>query len=253
MKPKFCLLLPLAVLLTACAGNPSKSDGNRSAARQAAEINTSLGQEYMSRGQTEIALEKLKKAVSADPAYAPAHTMLAVLYEQIGESELAERHYRRAVDVAPANGDVNNNYGVFLCKAGRLDTAEDYFLKAVKDPFYRTPEVAYANAGSCFMQHGNLDKAENYLRQSLEYDAEFPDALLPMASVSQKKGAHLRARAFLQRYEATGTESPAALSLGIQIETSLGNGQAAEAYRQRLVRDYPDSPQASESTGRLNS
>lgn len=253
MKLAYCLSLPLAVLLVGCAGNPSKPDGERTAARQSAEINTSLGQEYMSRGQNEIALEKLKRAVSADPGYAPAHTMLAVLYEQIGELELAERHYGRAVDVAPANGDVNNNYGVFLCKKGRLDKAESHFQKAVKDPFYRTPEVAYANAGSCYLQNGILDKAENYLRQSLEYDAEFPDALLPMASVSQKKGAHLHARAFLQRYEATGAGSPAALALGIRIETSLGNRQAAEAYRERLLRDYPNSRQATEVMERLNS
>lgn len=253
MKPKYYLSLLLAVLMVACASNPSQPDGKRTAARQSAEINTSLGQEYMSRGQNEIALEKLKKAVSADPGYAPAHTMLAVLYEQIGEMELAERHYRHAVDAAPANGDVNNNYGVFLCKTGRLEKAGSHFQKAVKDPFYRTPAVAYANAGSCYLQNGILDKAENFLRQSLEYDAEFPDALLPMARVSQQKGAHLHARAFLQRYEATGAGSPAALALGIRIETSLGNKQAAQAYRERLLRDFPGSRQAAEVMEMLNS
>ena len=42
----------------------------------------------MDRGQYEIALEKLKKAVAYDKTYAPAHTMLGVLYETIGENEL---------------------------------------------------------------------------------------------------------------------------------------------------------------------
>jgi type IV pilus assembly protein PilF len=179
--------------------------------------------------------------------------MLGVLYEQIGEMASAEKHYQLAVQAAPANGDVNNNFGVFLCKSGRLDAAERHFLKAIEDPFYRTPAVALANAGSCFLQNGNLDKAEKYLRQSLEYDAEFPDALLPMASVSQQKGEHLRARAFLQRYQATGSESAASLALGVRIETSLDNERAAQDYRDRLLRDHPDSPQAADVMSRVRS
>ncbi|NND44319.1 MAG: type IV pilus biogenesis/stability protein PilW [Xanthomonadales bacterium] len=247
------LVLAGLSVLSACASNPQRSGDDRTAARQAAEINTSLGQEYMSRGQNEVALEKLKKATNADPSYAPAHTLLAILYERINELELAERHYRSALDAAPRNGDVNNNYGVYLCKSGRLDAAEKHFELAVKDPFYRTPAVAYANAGSCYLEHGILDKAERFLRQSLEYDAEFPDALLLMANVSQELGAHLRARAFLQRFEATGSETPASLALGIRIENSLGNAAAADSYRQRLLRNHPGSKQAAESLGRMNS
>lgn len=247
------ICLPLLLLLVACAGTPRTPDGTHSPGRQAAELNTSLGQEYMSRGQNEIALDKLKKAVAADPHYAPAHTMLAVLYERIREPGLAEEHYQLAVKAAPNNGDVNNNYGIFLCKGGKLSAAESYFLKAVDDPFYRTPAVALANAGTCFLQNNDLDKAEKYLRQSLEYDAEFPDALLPMASVSQKQGAFLRARAFLQRYEATGRESADSLALGVRIETSLGNTKAADAYRQRLMNKFPGSEQGAEIMDRLNS
>ena len=112
------------IFLSACASTGSGTSANGTTAREQAEVNTALGREYMSRGQFEIALEKLKKATSADPQYAPAHTVLAVLYEQIRQPDLAERHYRQAVKIAPANGDVNNNFGVFLCKSGEFDQAE---------------------------------------------------------------------------------------------------------------------------------
>ncbi|MDX1460500.1 MAG: type IV pilus biogenesis/stability protein PilW [Xanthomonadales bacterium] len=239
---KWCGVV-LLMLLAACASNPPQSESH---GREAARINASLGQEYMSRGQLEIALDKLKRAVAADPAYAPAQTLLAVLYERIDKPELAERHYRLAVDAAPEGGDVNNNFGVYLCQAGRYPEAVPHFMTAVKDPFYRTPEVAYANAGSCALQAGDLDNAERYLRQSLEYDAEFPDALLSLAQLSVRRGDFFRARAFLQRFESTGMESSASLFLGYRVENRLENKAAADAYRARLLTEYPNSKETRE-------
>lgn len=238
-------VLTALVFLAACAGTGSKQ-GDNDGLRPQSEVNTALGREYMNRGQYEVALEKLKKAASLDPSYAPAQTMLALLYERIGDRDLAEKHYRRALKLAPDNGDVNNNFGVFLCQTNRAGDAERYFLKAVKDPFYRTPAVVFANAGSCELQQGNLDKAENYLRQSLEYDAEFADALLAMANVSLMKKAYFRARAFLQRYEGAGRETAESLFLGIRIESSLQNEQGARKYTDALLVGFPESRQAKE-------
>ena len=243
----FCLLA--TALLTACAGTGSVSDSE--SARKQSEINTSLGQEYLRRGQLEIALEKLKKAVNFDPEYVPAHTMLAVLYEQIGEADMAEEHYRIAVDLAPSNGDANNNYGAYLCKTGRSDSAIRYFETATKDPFYRTPAVAYANAGSCELQSGNLDKAERFLRESLDYDAEFSDALLALANVSYRKGEFFRARAFLQRYESSGPGSAGSLLLGSRIESRLNNSEGASKYAAELFSRFPNSKQAEELKGNV--
>lgn len=241
---KHCwVMFLLALVVTGCAGTGEKRAVSEEA-RKTAEINTSLGREYMSRGQNEVALEKLRKAVAADPGYAPGHTMIAVLYEQIGEMELAGRHYEKAIKASPRNGDVNNNYGVFLCGVGRYAEAEQHLLQSVKDPFYATPEVAYANAGSCMLRAGELGKAEKYLRQSLEYDKKFPDALLAMSGLEFRNNDFLGARAFLQRYEATGTTSAESLRLGMRIEERLGDDARAKAYRNRLMLQFPDSTEA---------
>lgn len=237
-------ILPGLIFMSACAGFPNINDQDEIATRKSAEVNTALGQEYMGRGQYEIALEKLKKATRSDPDYAPAQTMLAVLYDLIGENRLASQHYRRAIIIAPENGDVNNNYGVFLCRTGDFRDAEKYFLKAVEDPFYRTPASALANAGACELEAGNVDKAEKYLRQSLEYDAKFPDALLTMASVKYRNGDNFRARAFLQRYEGVGPETAESLELGSLIETGMKNAQGAQNYKDRLITTFPNSKQA---------
>ena len=236
----FKTLLAIAVLamLAACASSPEMKEDDR---RKAAETNTALGRQYMDRGQYEIALDKLKRAVAYDREYAPAHTLLAVLYETIGETGDAEQEFRLAVRYDPKDGDVNNNLGAFLCRHGKGREAEPYFMTAIEDPFYGTPGVALANAGSCALTLGQLDKAEAYLRQSLKYDQRMPEALLPLADVSYRQEAYLQARAFLQRYEAVAPDNEESLKLGYLIETALGDQSSADRYRLELRENYPNA------------
>jgi type IV pilus assembly protein PilF len=137
----------VATLLSACAPQQSKDPYDEPETQKAVISNTSLGLEYMNRGQYEVALSKLKKAVKADPDYAPAQTVLAVLYERLGEKELAGKHYKKAYEASPRDGDVNNNYGVYLCQNGKQDQAIKHFLAALNDPFYSSPSIALTNAG----------------------------------------------------------------------------------------------------------
>ena len=182
----------------------------------------------------------------SDKNYAPAHTVLGVLYEQIGEEGLAHEHYREALKITPDDGEVNNNYGAYLCRNGRGSEAYPYFDRALEDPFYTTPTVAMANAGRCGLDAGELDKAEAYLRKSLEYDPQNPDALLPLAAVAFQQQDFFRARAFIQRYESVGPESAESLTLGYRIESELQNEKNADAYRKQLMQRFPTSPQAQE-------
>ena len=236
----------LVLLLAACSSTPQKSDEEL---RKAAETNTALGRQYMDRRQYEIALEKLKRAVGFDKTYAPAHSMLGILYETIGEIDDAEREFRLAVRYDPKDGDVNNNLGAFLCRHGKQVEAAPHFDIAVQDPFYSTPAIALANAGSCALSRGELDMAESYLRQSLELDNRMGSALLSMAEVSYLKGSYLQARAFLQRYLAIAPADEDSLLLGIRIETALGDEKSAEAYRKELREQFPGSVQAGEDAG----
>jgi len=241
------VFLVLVLLVTACTTSGREDEVKNN--RKAAETNTSLGQEYLQRKQYEIALEKLKIALAYDRTYAPAHTVLGVLYETLGDLEQAEKQYAAALKYDASDGDVNNNYGAFLCRIGKGQEAEQYFQKAVKDLFYRTPEVAYSNAGNCALEQGNLDKADAFLRQSLEYNDKLPSALIAMADVSYQMNNYLRARAFLQRYGSVGALNADSLLLGYRIESKLGDAESADRYRLELLERFPDSRQASRATG----
>ncbi len=244
--PKCATAVLLSLMLAACMTTAPEED--ESAARRAAETNTELGRQYMTRGDYEIALDKLKRAIAHDKTYAPAHTVLAYLYEYVGDDEMAGREYREAVKYDPDDGSTNNNYGAFLCSTGNWKEAEKYFEKALEDPFYDTPGLALSNAGLCAINSGDLDKAEAYLRQSLEYDPNLSASLLALGRVSYQRGQYLNARAFLQRYESVSVHSEESLYQAYEIEKELGDEEAAGEYRRRLIQEFPQSTAAKQLT-----
>lgn len=233
-------------LLSACASQKIKDPYNETETQKAVISNTSLGLEYMNRGQYEVALGKLKRAVKEDPDYAPAQTVLAVLYERIGEKELAGKHYKKAYEASPKDGDVNNNYGVYLCQNGKYNEAIRHFLAALDDPFYSSPSIALSNAGSCALNAGELDRAEDYLRRALKIEPELPDALMNMSRLCFEQKEFLKARAFMQRYEAASGHSADTLLLAYRIEMASDNPKAANTYKLMLEHDFPDSEQTAE-------
>lgn len=216
----------------------------RDEAREAARIHTELGQQYLASGDLQTALEKLDKALKFDPGYAPAHTVIAVVYERIGRPADAEAHYRKAVALQPDKGDFNNNLGAFLCKAGKTDEGEKYLARAVADPFYATPDVAWTNDGICRLRAGDTAGAQASLRKAIALNPQNAEALFQLANLNYLDNDMLRARAFMQRFDALGQPSAAALKLGHDIESRLGNTDAALDYRRRLHSLFPDSEQA---------
>ncbi|MGY6587228.1 MAG: type IV pilus biogenesis/stability protein PilW [Wenzhouxiangella sp.] len=245
------LAMTLLVVLAACAGSAPRhsetgSGMDRISPVRGAEVNTRLGIGYMERGQLQLAMEKLEAALRHDPDHVPAHLALALIYETINDSQRAGRHYRQAARLAPNDGATQNAYGVFLCRQGDFAQAERHFMRAVDDPFYDTPAVAWTNAGACSRRNGNLELAERQLRTALEFDALYPDALFQLATVSHLRNESLRARAFLQRFEAVAGEDPGALLLGFRIESGLNNPAQADGYARRLEEDFPDSSEARE-------
>lgn len=249
MSKRLILLFSVLILVSACASQQSDDPYEKSQNRKAAESNTSLGLEYMNRGQYEVALGKLKKAVKADPGYAPGQTVIAVLYERIGEMDLAGKHYRKAYEADPSNGDVNNNYGTYLCKTGKEDKAIEHFLAALDDPFYSSPSVALTNAGSCALGKGDLVAANDYLRRALKIEPEFPDALMTMVRLNYEQQNYLKSRAFMQRYEAIASHDAASLLLGYKIETASDDTKAASKYKRTLEATFPKSDQTAEARG----
>jgi len=235
-------LLIFMVLLAACAtddGLNRPTDRNKAAAIQA-----ELASRYLQVGRLDLARDRINQALALGPRLPSTHTVAAVLQEKIGNKEGAETHYAKAVKLPGSGGAERNNYGQFLCSSERFEEAEEQFDAAIKDAFYANVETAALNAGICASRAGHLDRAERFLRSALERRPNMAEGLLSMASVQQALGNHMGARAFLQRFDATGQQSSESLALGYRIETALRDPKAAALYRQRLLDEFPNSEQA---------
>jgi type IV pilus assembly protein PilF len=252
MRALRLFMLPVVVaLLVGCAsaskpepGNTGRTGMDRVSPVRAADVNTRLGVGYFERGDYQVALEKLERAVELDPAHVPAYVTLALIEEQLGRDSRARRYYREAVSLAPEDGATLNGYAAFLGRQGEYREADEIFRRAINDPFYETKEVVYTNAGSCAIRAGRLDDAEGYLREALDVAPEYPDALFNLARLFLQRDDAFRARAFLQRYEAATGADPGALLLGYRIEQRLGNEREAARYFRRLEDQFPDSAEA---------
>ena len=250
MKRPIALTLPaivLAALFVAGCQQQGASTVRPATAKDYSDspamANVHLGVAYLRKGNLERALVKLTKAVQQDPGLPAAHNALALLYERLSNPEGAEQHYQRAVTLDPGDASAQNNYGQFLCKRGRVEEGEQHFLQALANPLYRTPEVAYTNAGLC-VAGSDAAKSEQYLRKALGASPVYQPALLAMARGSVAREQFLPARAFLQRYLAVAPYSAETLWLGIQVEQALGDRDAVASYQLRLKNQFPQSEEA---------
>ena len=252
------LAIPL-MLLGACAGNrgnninngtpppsptPARKISTKPDAKQlkeAAVYNLQLAVDYYQHGNLSEAKEKLDRALGQDSQNANTHAFAGLLYDRLGEERQAEEHYSRAASLDPKNPDILNKYAVYLCRKGKAEKGRTLALQAAANPLYKTPDVAFVNAGICAQKLGKDDLAEASFRQALAARPRSPDALVQMANLEFARGQYLPARAFIERYfEAVQPDAPT-LMLALRIERALGNSQAAGDYARRLKADFATS------------
>ena len=206
-----------------------------------AELQTKLGIGYLRQGDLELAWQRIHKALEHDPDYSTANNAMGLINERLGQPDKAEEFYQRAISVNPGDSAAQNNYGRFLCVQGRYEEGEKRLLRALKNTLYKSPELAYTNAGICAKSAGQPDKAEAYFRRGLELQPRIAVALINMAELSFDRGRHLSSRAYLQRYLEVGKHTPQSLWLGMRIEQERGDKNAVSSYAMLLKTQYPDS------------
>jgi type IV pilus assembly protein PilF len=232
----------LAWALAACT-TTSSSQNSQTDPHRASQINLDLAVDYLRKGNLAQAKEKLDRALEQNSRNAAAHSVAGLLYDRLADTDKADSHYQRAVALDSENSEYKNNYAVFLCQKNRYAKGEKMALEAAANRLYKTPEVAYLNAGTCARSGGNLESAEKHFRQALAIRPRFAEALFQLADLEYGQKNYMSARAFLERYSEVGRTTPATLWLGVQIERSLGNHSVAEHYAQRLKREYPNATQ----------
>lgn len=239
----------LVLLLGACAGtapdgalvDPGTIVGEMGDPRNRARLHTELAAAYYQRGNMGVALEELRTAASADPGYAPVHSMFGLVYMELREEDLAEKSFERALRLSPNDGDINHNYGWFLCQTKRESDSIKFFLQAIRNPLYATPWRSYTAAGLCSLRTKNVKEADEFFTRALRLEPDEPAALLQLSKIRYDQGSMDEARRLVSRFNKLGTPSAESLWLALRIERKLGERVAEQSYANQLRRRYPAS------------
>ncbi|VAX06303.1 hypothetical protein MNBD_GAMMA25-1795 [hydrothermal vent metagenome] len=241
---RFIILGLFISLLAACATQTDLEKGNK---YKAAEENAKLGLAYMQQGRYEIALGKLKKAITQNPANADAHQYLAVLYDRLDRPVDADLHFKTALENMPDSSlsskvaAVRNNYAVFLCKQKHYTEADQFFEMVTQDPLYQSRDRLYENMAQCELNKGNLHQAERLFGTTLKLNPRSRKSLLGMAQINYDKGLSNQAQAYLNKLLKYSTHNAESLWLAVLIEHKRGNAERVANYSIRLKSKYPDS------------
>ena len=208
-----------------------------------AKAHTELASLYFQSGNLIVALEELTFAISISQNYAPAYAMRGLVLYHIKEFDSADKDFTRALSLNEKDPEINNNYGWYLCQTGRVKESIEYFQRALRNPLYQTPEIAYLNVGACHTKLGELDLAEDYIRKTLRFSPDNPQALFQLATVSYKRGNYDAARQHLMNVVRRSEPSPEILWLLLRVERQLGDKTAETSLTMQLRRKFPDSPE----------
>ena len=229
----------LGLVLCGC-----QTSGGAQSAATAAQANMQLGSAYLQQGNLPIAKEKLERAVKQAPRDPAIHGLLAMLYLRLGEESRAESEYRAALALAPRDPEQLNNYAVFLCGAGRIDEGVARFQEAARNPLYRTPWVAYTNAGVCLHSARRDAEAEPLYVRALQVQDGYAEAATQLVELllaqNRAADAYGRVADFLKRNPATAE----LLLLGWRAARAQPNAANAVQMAWRLQTEFPDSEQA---------
>ena len=249
------LLVAAALALAGCATKPAAPSQppppdttpikqQEATPQQRAQIKTELAAGYYQRGQMDVALEELGNAKALDPTYPKIYDIYGLVYAMLGERAKAEENFRQGLALAPNDSDIRENWGAYLCATGREREALPEFEQVLKDPLYKTPEIALINAGKCSAALGENRNAEEYLRRALGVSPGNPVAAYNLALIAYRESRIGEARAWLRPVMQQPSPPAEALYLGVCLERKEGDKEAERSYESQLRNRWPDSAEA---------
>ena len=206
-----------------------------------AKLHTELGAMYFQDGNAIVALEELSIAISIDSNYAQAYSIRAVVLSQLKEYESADKDFQKALSLDGKDPEIANNYGWYLCQRGRAKESIPFFERAIKNPLYQTPEIAYLNMGSCYVKAGEFDLAEDSVQKGMRFTPGDPRSLFQMANINYMRGNYDAAKKYLGDVVRVADPNAEVLWLMIRVDRHLDDRSAEASHVAQLRRKFPES------------
>jgi len=236
----------IAIAQNSGGGSELRSDFVAKDIRTRAKMHTHLGSLYFQNGNLIVALEELTIATSIDPDYAQAYSTRGLVLYNIKEWASAEKDFQKALSLDDKDPEISNNYGWFLCHTGKAKESIEFFQRAINNSLYQTPEIAYLNMGACYVDVGDLDAAEEYVRKSMRFQSSSPSALFQLARINYKRGNFDAAKLHLDKLMQLMSPGADVLWLYLRVERRRGDEESVNTLVAQLRRKFPDSPEYQE-------
>jgi type IV pilus assembly protein PilF len=256
VKLRHLLLAAVAALVAGCSSNPQTPppaplppssaqlpppQPPQVSPKERAKLHTEIAAAYYERGQMDIALEEANESIKLDPDNATTYNVYGLVYATMGENAKAEQNFQRALQLAPQDSEIRQNWGWYLCMHDRAQQSIAEFEQAVKNPLYRTPEIALINAGRCTASLGDSAAAEQYFKRALATSPGNPNAAYGLALIAYRGKRYDEARGWLRPAVLQANPAPAALYLGVCLERKMNDKQAEASFTSQLKNRYPDA------------
>lgn len=212
--------------------------------RTRARIRLQLAVGYFEQGQTTIALDELKMALTTDPNYADAYNLRGLVYMRLKDYPLAESSFRRALALKPGDPNTLHNLAWLMCQTDRHAQSMQFFGQALADPAYGDRAKTLMTQGLCQMRANQPAQAEASLLQSFQIDAGNPITEYNLALLMFQRGDLQRAQFYIRRLNNSEWANAETLWLGIKVERRLGNQDAVEQLAVPLHKRFNGSREA---------
>lgn len=206
-----------------------------------AQIKARMAVQYMKQQDFRGALSASDEAVKADPGSDMAWMVRAYVRQELGDLAQAEASYRRALGLKPGSAEINNNFGWFLCDgANRPAESIGYFDRALSDPTYAQPHIAYMNKAVCQGRSGDLAGADDSFRKAETLSPNFAPIYRQKADLYLENGDTGTATQLFNKFQEMAPQmGPDDLYVGWKIANARGDTQAAYDYEAQLRTRYP--------------
>lgn len=206
-----------------------------------ADIHYRLGEVHLRERNIPDALKELTRAVDLNPQNPDYHNALGLAYFFRGMKPEALKSFNRAISLDPSHSDARLNKSALHISERDWDKAIEESQAAVRNIFYRTPEMAYNNIGWAYYNKGDYERAVEHYKKAVQANYNFSLAHYNMGLAYEKAD---RLREAIESYRAAVTVSPAYIdayfNLGMALAKSKDRDAAAKAF-EKVIELAPAS------------
>jgi type IV pilus assembly protein PilF len=209
-----------------------------------AQLHAEIAAGFYERGQMQVAMQELEEATKLDATNPKIYNVYGLVYSVLGEDAKAQQSFQQALSLAPNDSEIRQNWGWYLCTHGKPRESIPEFEMAIKNPLYKSPDVALTNAGKCSIESGDDRAGEAYLKRALTINPNNISTAYNLALLMYRESRLEEARTLMRRIMAAPNPAPDALYLGMCIARKGADGVTEASYMQQLKSRYPESAEA---------